>query len=263
VHLLVRRLEEEERLGWYLDLALLEDRLSGVFASLCEDVLQGMIENPEHPVRVSRKVLKDWRALLSAGERPLDIRSLSGLHGELTILLRLLENDPLAAKWWVGPTGAAQDFVRGSRALEVKTTLAPVGRAVRIHGTDQLDGPPGGLLLCWLRLMPQVEDGFSVPELVDATLRRADDSHRIESSLLRVGYVHDRPHAEHDIRFAVVEELTHIVSTGFPRIVPTGLHGDAVLAGLSDVQYTVDLDSPIAQSARVEVDPATFLLEAS
>ena len=261
VHLLVRRLEEEGRLRWYLDLALLEGRLSGVFTTLCEDVLQGVVENPGQPTRVSRKVLSDWRALLSAGERPLDASSLSGLHGELTVLLRLLEQDPVAAEWWVGPTGTAQDFVRGSRAVEVKTTIAPVGRAVRIHGTDQLDGPPGGLLLSWFRLTRQVEEGRSVPELVDAVLLLADDPHRVESSLLRLGYVHGRAHPEHDVRFAVVEELAVRVSAGFPRIIPSALRGDAVSAGLSDVQYTVDLDSSAAQAARAEVDPASFLLE--
>ena len=260
VHLLVRRLEEEGRLRWYLDLALLEGRLSGVFTTLCEDVLQGVVENPGQPARVSRKVLNDWRALLSAGERPLDASSLSGLHGELTVLLRLLEQDPVAAMVG-GVTGTAQDFVRGSRAVEVKTTTAPVGRAVRIHGTDQLDGPPGGLLLSWFRLTRQVEEGRSVPELVDAALLLADDPHRVESSLLRLGYVHGRAHPEHDVRFAVVEELAVRVSAGFPRIIPSALRGDALAAGLSDVQYTVDLDSSAAQAARAEVDPASFLLE--
>lgn len=263
VHLLLRKLEDEGRLGWYVDLALLEDSLSGVFTTLCEDVLQGLLVDPGHQVRVVRTVLKEWRALLSAGDRPLDTRSLSGLHGELTVLLRLLEHNSAAAEWWVGPTGAAHDFVHGARAVEVKTTTAPVGRTVRIHGTDQLDGPPGGLLLSWFRLTPQVENGRSVPELVDAALGVSDDPQRIESSLLRLGYVHGRAHPEHDIRFVVVEELGHDISTGFPRIIPRSLHRDATVAGLSDVQYTVDLDSPPALSARTVSDPASFLLEDS
>lgn len=261
VHLLLRRLGDEGRLEWYLDLALLENRLAGVFTNLCEDVLQRVASDPDHPARVARSVLRDWRALLSAGDRPLDSNSLAGLHGELTVLVRLLERDPEAADCWVGPMGAPHDFVRGARAIEVKTTATPVGRTVRIHGTDQLDGPPGGLLLTWFRLSSRIEGGRSVPELVETVLGLADDPSKIEGALLRLGYVHERAHPEHDIQFAIVEERIHHVSPGFPRIVPSDLTGDATLAGLSDVHYSVDLDAPPVLTTRAGSDPASFLLE--
>ena len=99
---------------------------------------------------------------------------LAGLFGKLQVLERMVARDAGAVAFWTGPTRTAQDFHRGGDALEVKTTTAPEGRTIHVHGIDQLDvAPPGRLLLFWARV--RTDRGASVPDLVDEILALTDD----------------------------------------------------------------------------------------
>jgi hypothetical protein len=249
-----RTLEDEDSYRSYASLELVDPNFEDLFTALCAEVVERVAATPDRAVAAMRKVLEDWRALLAGTREILTPSALAGLFGELDILRRMIVRDPGALTFWTGPSGSTQDFHRGVHGLEVKTTTAVEGRKVQIHGIDQLDvAPAGSLMLHWSRL--RTDRGVSVPDLVDEILGRTDDSSAFRRLLREVGY-HE---ADREIytrrRFEVVENRSYTIDSGFPRIVRSGLTGDAVLAGIGPVDYTVDLDSPAAEALRIHVDP--------
>lgn len=258
----LRRRVLEDGAGYrtYAALALVDDRLSDLFGALCAEIVQRIGEKPDKAVAVLRRTLADWRSLLAGSSQQLGPVQLAGLFGELHVLRAMVELDPGAVAFWTGHSGTAQDFHRGTTALEVKSTTTPEGRTVRIHGLGQLDGGGAGrLLLVWIRL--RTDRGRSAPDLVDEILTATDDESTFLMALRGAGYhVPDREHYENRL-FEVVEQRTFEVGTGFPRITAVGLTGDAVLAGLDGVHYDLDLDAAPAIDALVELDPAAAFLE--
>jgi hypothetical protein len=246
VHLLLRPLEDAVQYRNFADLKLLDPSLLDVFTSLCEDVLVAVAATPEKAVRALRRVLDEWRQLLSGEQGPLGAPALAGLFGELNVLRTLLRADSGLAESWHGPTGAAKDFHLAGNAIEVKTTTAPEGRTIRVHGTDQLEAPTGGsLCLVWFRLA-RTPTGISVPDLVEEVLELADDTSTIRKGLAELGYRERDSDRYSSIRYEVVERRCHLVEEGFPRIVMASLTGDALENGIDDIEYSVDLDSPDA-----------------
>lgn len=255
-----RALEDEHRYQQYASLELVDERHADLFTALCVEVAERVAATPERAVAALRDALKDWRALLAGNRQVLTSSALAGLFGELHLLRSMLLQDTGAAAFWTGPTGSAQDFHRGGRAVEVKTTTAPEGRSIRIHGTDQLDvEAPGRLLLHWLRV--QCDQGTSVPELVDDIMQRTDDTAGFRKRLQKVGYHESDRDVYARKGFDVIEVRTYEIGPGFPRITPAGLTGDAALGGVGPVEYSVDLDAPAADARRIDIDPAEFLLE--
>lgn len=256
-----RTLEDADTRRSYASLELVEPRMSDLFTALCVEVVERISTKPTRAVAALRKVLDDWRALLSGARELLSASALAGLFGELDLLRRMLDRDAGAVAFWTGPTGSAQDFHRGADALEVKTTRSPEGRSVQIHGIDQLDvAPPGQLLLHWSRL--RTDHGSSVPDLVDGILDRTDDPIAFRKLLHGLGYQDSNRDVYGRHRFAVVESRTYQVGPGFPRITAAGLTGDAVVAGVGPVDYVVDLDSAAADALRITADPVEAFLGA-
>ncbi|TYP90792.1 PD-(D/E)XK motif protein [Blastococcus xanthinilyticus] len=254
-----RALEDENRYQPYASLELVDEGLGDLFKALCVEVVERIAATPDRAVAALREVLKEWRALLAGNSRPLSATALAGLFGELHLLRTALRRDPGAVAFWTGPSGSAQDFHHGRHAVEVKTTTAPEGRSIRVHGADQLDvEAPGRLLLRWLRV--RSDQGTSVPDLVTEILGLTDDSTAFRLLLHKVGYREADRQVYDRTRFEVLEERVYEVGPGFPRITPSGLTGDAAAPGLGPIDYTLDLDAPSADAKRVDVDPADFLL---
>ncbi|MGY1805032.1 PD-(D/E)XK motif protein [Blastococcus sp. SYSU D00922] len=255
-----RALEDERHYQEYASLELLDPRLDVMFTALCVEVSGRIAGEPDRAVAAMREVLRDWKELLAGNRELLSSSALAGLFGELHVLRSMVLQDPGAVAFWTGPTGSAQDFHRGVDAVEVKTTTSPEGRTVNIHGSDQLDvTAPGRLLLHWLRL--QTGRGISVRDLVRDVLDHADDPSRFQALLHKVGY-HELDAPAYAMQlFEVVEHRTYVIRPGFPRVVPGGLSGDAVLAGVGPIEYSIDLDAAAADACRTDLDPALFLLE--
>ncbi|MFF5971753.1 PD-(D/E)XK motif protein [Streptomyces sp. NPDC012769] len=242
-----RPLEDEETYQHYADLACLRSDLNDLFTELCVDVLSAAESIPENPLKALHHVLDRWKELFRAHGAPLTREQLAGLFGELTVLCRLLEQDPSAHRLWLGPDGHRHDFSSGPKALEVKAGTT-AGRRPRIHGLDQLDHPDDGSLnLVWFRLQatPAATLGTSVVELVARALRLCDDEGTLLELLATAGYRLGDADRYRDVRFLVDEERWYAVDAGFPRLTARDLADAGLSVSVQDVDYTIDLSGDL------------------
>jgi hypothetical protein len=132
---------------------------------------------------------------------------------------------------------------RARRAIEVKTTRAHTGRAVTIHGEDQLESPEGGdLHLHLVRLEEVPEGGGSVPDLVDELLAAGASAGEVFPAMAAAGVPAVDFPAAATVLFDVRERLTFPVDGQLPRIVPSTFAGGERPVGVLDVTYRIDLD---------------------
>lgn len=250
-----RALEGTNSYQAYADLACLRDDLGDLFTELCVDVLDAAEGLSENPMKALYSVLDRWKALFRTQAPTLGPDQISGLFGELLLLIRLLEKDPSAHRLWRGPEGHRHDFAAGAIAIEVKSSTSDEGRRPRIHGLDQLEVPAGGALsLVWFRLQHTTVDGSGTAfsDLIARTLQLCDDEAALRELLARAGYRSSDADHYHDARFVVSEERWYGVDTGFPGLTSHALMTAGVPVSILDVEYTIDLSgetpAPLAPS---------------
>jgi hypothetical protein len=239
-----RPLENGEVYERYADLGCLRRDLDEVFTGLVGDVLAAVEETPDRPLKALYSVLGRWRALFQHAPAPLTADRLAGLFGELVVLNELLAGESAAVDFWTGPSGHRHDFTVGTRGIEVKTSTASTGRKVRIHGVEQLQPPPNGTLdLVWIRAERVAEKGSTVSDLVGQARRAGDDDTSLLFKLAEAGYRPADASLYEDVRFVVREQRWYEVDGEFPRIAPS-----SAPPGVSDIDYTVDLDQQQPQA---------------
>ncbi|WP_346536254.1 PD-(D/E)XK motif protein [Micromonospora sp. DPT] len=243
VHLTTRTLLVDDEVVRFLDLECRRAALTGVFTGLVADICMVLAKVESVPEQAVPEALEAWRELL--GGRPQwTSQRLAGLYGELLVLEHLLAVDPGAADTWTGPTGAAQDFRSHPNAIEVKTTTSTQGRLIHVHGVEQLLRPPAGSLrIVWLRLAvsaPGVAD--DVPSIVERCLA-AGEPHTILSHLDRLGFPALSSSEIRAASFSLIDQRLFEVDDGFPSITPARFSSGVVPAGVSGIEYYVDLDT--------------------
>ncbi|MET7486016.1 PD-(D/E)XK motif protein [Streptomyces sp. NPDC005538] len=239
-----RPLEDAETYRTYADLGCLRDDLDDLFTELCVDVLEEAVELSDNPVKALYRVLDRWKSLFRTEGPPLGSEELAGLFGELTVLNRLLVQDPSAHRIWRGPEGHRHDFSAAINAVEVKVSTGSEGRRLRIHGLDQLEAPDRGtLFVTWFRLRRTTTSGVGTRfvESVDEALRLSDDEGALLALLARAGYRLADADLYEDVRFAIVEERWYQVGADFPGLTGEILTAAGVPVSVRDVEYTIDL----------------------
>lgn len=236
-----RALQDDDAYGRFADIVCTRRDLDDVFTGLCADVLVALEADGRRPYRTTLAVVNRWRQLFSGVPRVLTEAQEVGLAGELLILLRLLEKDPGAVRFWSGPEGGRHDFFDGIHAIEVKSTYTTSERRTfDVHGLDQLEAPQGGCLaLAWQRF-ERTARGRTVGELVAEAARLCDDESELWLRLAHVGYRPALMDDEGALRVSPVEGRWYEVDETFPRLTTASLEGP-VPDGVLDVHYTVDL----------------------
>ncbi|WP_242676912.1 PD-(D/E)XK motif protein [Rhodococcus sp. ABRD24] len=246
-----RALENDESYRTYACLELVDAGQDDLFAALCVEVIERVAAHPDKAVSALQRVLSDWKALLAGARQALSPSALTGLFGELYVLRELVQRDSGAVAFWTGPLRTAQDFHRGIDAIEVKTTAAVDGRQVRINGVSQLDfAIPGRLVLRWFRLV--TGRGMSIPSLVEEIATLSDDAAGFSKLLREYGYRDTDREIYARRLFEVVEHRAYEVGHNFPRVVRSSFSGGAVPAGVTEVDYVIDLDSVGAEASRLD-----------
>ena len=231
---------------WSLLLSLTKAELAGVFALLCED----LVESSRHLARGSSGVkllsrrLANWRRLLEeGGSGLLSSAEVRGLIGELLVLdcFFLDRLGPVdAVNAWGGPLGSDQDFQMVDEAWEVKT-IHPDAPAFHIASETQLDSASRKINLTVIPLDEVGGDsGYTLNGLVTRLKVRMEDQpvarDAFDDRLVAIGYMNRR---EYDSpRFEAGKARTFHVHEEFPRIVAKDL-----LKGVTEVRYKVQLDA--------------------
>lgn len=254
VHLTSRMLLLDDTPALFADLHCRRRDLYGVFTGLTADICERLAAQEAEAFVGISGVLNSWRSLFDRTNASWTESRLAGLYAELTVLERLLAAEPSAAAAWKGPFEAAQDFCSAHHAVEVKATTLPNGRMVTIHGSDQLERPPAGLLaLVWFRLAVTRHDRRdSVPAIIARCLDLCNDPAVMTAALDRLQLPDPSEDATPQVGFEVLEERWYEVDGAFPRITPERFINHVLPAGVGRVEYTVDLDTAVPSASSGE-----------
>jgi hypothetical protein len=247
----------------YVDVACTRPDLFDEFAVLASEVVSALRDNSTNPAAVAARVLHDWQELLRSLSLPrLDRGGIIGLFAELRVLETLMRRDPRRrTDCWTGPSRGRYDFQRGETVLEVKGSTARRGRPVVIHGLDQLEDPPNGLLhLCWLRLEVGIERGESLGHMVESLLDLVSDPVDLEQKLRNTGYDFSTPEAYEKPLLTELERRVYRVGQDFPRLTRADLKGGDLPRGVLAVDYQIDLSGD--QPRPLEPSQTDALLDA-
>jgi hypothetical protein len=230
-------------------------RLNDLFDDVAGEMISSVVREGGQPATTCIEVLDRWRALLRSvkGERP-GRNQVVGLLGEMFVLEQIVKLDPLRrVDMWVGREGQRHDFRRGTRAIEVKSSLATEGRMVTVHGADQLEAPRGGCLdLTWLRFEHVPGGELSISGMIARLNSLGVPSELIHSGLDEHGLPPGTwPEDQYELR----ELLGFNVDERFPRIDRHSFTAES-MAAISGLRYNVDLDltsGPVSEAGLEEI----------
>jgi len=239
--------DERDNSKAYLLIVLKNSHHEDVFATLCEDLINGIaaIKDEDKVVKELLNRLEKWKSLFDkASAEGLTPEEQRGLYGELYFLNKWIAKSADYSKCiqsWVGVENAIRDFQYSDWALEIKTTHGNNHQKIQINSERQLDTENlNTLMLLHLSLEVQQQNGETLNELVDAVIERLRvdiaAQTQFRSKLLQAGYFnHHRPlylNSGYQIR----QETYYHVRNDFPRIEEKDIR-----RGVGDVKYSIIL----------------------
>ena len=245
----IRRLGDDPTGAGQLMLALTrrEGGSSELFAMMAKDLVElvdGSSAVGEHGVLHGvLERIRAWQEFMDRHkEGVLSAEDEQGLFGELVVLERMMELGVPATEIleaWQGPRDGLHDFMLGTGAIEVKSTIAADRFLARISSLDQLDEnlrQPVFLAAVRLALRPS---GITILEMADAVrlrLRRGQAGlATFETRLMQAGLV--RPTAErYTRRFLHASTACLALHKDFPRLTRTNVH-----SAITTARYEIDL----------------------
>ncbi|MBS0174227.1 MAG: PD-(D/E)XK motif protein [Nitrospira sp.] len=212
-----------------------------VVGALDDAAADGALESRLLRVLVGRVVA--WQQFMSRGAIPLGAEAELGLVGELYFMTVLLDSgvsSESTMKGWVGPDDAAQDFLLGDGAIEVKATMSSSGFHVKIGSLEQLDDSVASPLFLAAVRFARGEAGLTLPEIVAEVERRLNNepgaTDFLRQRLIVAGY--SETHAGlYTRRFEPKERRILSISEGFPRLTSA-----TVPVGVTRALYEINLD---------------------
>lgn len=190
--------------------------------------------------------LNSWRKLFSQQKerKIMSEQKIIGLWGELFFLRKLLNENPYALDYWIGPEKTKFDFLNGLNAIEVKTSKKTEGRSVEIHGIDQLEPHNGGSLHLLYLKIEEIESGESIPCIVEdliAITANTLETYKLLDKLFTVGYEHGLSDKYEPFKYQIREERLYVVDNDFPKITLDSFKNGAMPNNVSDINYKINL----------------------
>ena len=229
-----------------------------MFARMAEDIVS-MLDVYKHVddhtlFQLFLDRVKAWQEFMhQAWAEVLGPEAEIGLVGELSFLRLLLEKGVPATSildGWKGPLNGLHDFILGSGAMEVKSTVASNGFLATVGSLEQLDASlVGPLFLAGVRFVLN-GSGMTLPEVVDDIVCRLGDhpetKAKFESLVLRAGFL--RAFSDfYNRRFVHSDTRLLLVDDKFPA-----LTRDNVNPAIRKACYELDLDLISAHDVRAE-----------
>lgn len=229
----------------HFGVGLKEARFADVFTALTEDLVRRVAAAAETSAqtRAFLDQLARWQKFLSASSEGLSEESQRGLWGELHCLREHLlpTLGVVAVNGWKGGEHAHQDFQLGSRAVEVKTTLAKQPQIVRITSERQLDDSVfESLFLNVIALDVRDGNGETLPAMVASVramlVTETSAREQFEDELLVAGYLDVHAARYADQGYTVRTVAFFRVGPKFPSLVEADMP-----AGVGDANYALSV----------------------
>jgi hypothetical protein len=233
-----------------LILAIDNNKYVDIFSVLVGDIIDHVAIQPDQPSGVKEFIsrLIRWQEFLRRHTpEGLGDQAQQGLYGELWFLQNFIVPNMEAvdaARAWVGPLRANQDFQLHRCAVEVKTTSAEAHQVIHITNVRQLDDMGiECLLLFHISFDIRLGGVQSLPELVHEirTLLENQDPEALylfNERLIDAGYLDIHESRYQEPKYAVRNSHFFRVRKGFPRILESELP-----LGIGDVQYSIAVAS--------------------
>lgn len=235
----------------YLDLTCMVTELDAVFSEVAAEVL-ARLEAGNSCVGAALSTIQDFRRLLLQS-RTVTATMITGLLGELLVLSRLLKRASDAWQTWRGPLGDRHDFRSGDHALEVKTSARASAKTITVSSIEQMAPPSGGSLhLLHIQLEETIAGQLSISSLGRAVLSRADEPNRVRNCLAALGCDDVDSPQWNSTAFRLEAQTYYLVDDLFPRLTPKMLPAGVVPAGVSGVNYKIDLATAVESRCNEE-----------
>jgi hypothetical protein len=239
--------DERDNTKVYLLILLKNTRHQDVFATLCEDLINGIAEiNEEQKViKVLLNRLEKWKSLFDkASSEGLSLEEQRGLYGELFFIRKMIssgDNCQNNIQSWIGPEGAIRDFQLADWAVEVKTTYGNNHQKIQISNERQLDTENiNSLILFHLSLEVQQQNGETLNDIVDETIEFLNidvaSQTQFRSKLFQAGYFNHHRQLYENLGYQIRQENYYLVNNDFPRIEERDIR-----KGVGDVKYSIIL----------------------
>jgi hypothetical protein len=228
-----------------------------LFAMMAVDIADTLAEimggDEERALQIFLARIRAWQEFMRrSSDSILTPNSEAGLFGELAFLQGLVAEGlsmGVAIDAWQGPMDGLQDFVLGTGAIEVKTTVSPQGFPAIISSLEQLDDSLiRPLFLAGVRLL-QSNQGRALPDIIRELRVILDEDPSslaaFNTRLLHAGYF-EQVSERYTRRLSVVGTRLLVISNGFPRLT----HANVAMA-IRRVTYELDLDLVAADAIPV------------
>lgn len=236
-------------------------KLSGgaeLFLAMASDVVVALeSEGTSDPERLARAFLarvRAWQEFMRKGAQVLSPEKEIGLVGELAVLSAIIAagvSPDVAMDAWVGPQDANQDFELGTGAIEVKSTISPIGFSAHIGSLAQLDDSTlQPLFLAGARLA-QSAAGLSLPQWVESVRAQVagntDAARLFSDKVIAAGYF-DAHADKYPRKFSDAGTRLAEVGAGFPRLTP-----GTVPLGVTEAKYNVELEQTLGAGIGIDM----------
>lgn len=237
--------DERDNSKAYLLILLKNSQHEDVFATLCEDLINGIadLQQEEKVVKELLNRLEKWKSLFEkASAEGLSPEEQRGIYGELCFLKKWITSSNEYSKCiqsWVGNEKAVRDFQFSDWALEVKTTHGNNHQKIRISSERQLDTENlNTLILLHLSLEVQQQNGETLNNIIrDILLLLNTDiasQTQFKSKLFMAGYFNHHSPLYENIGYQIRQENYYLVHGEFPRIEEKDIRN-----GVGDVKYSI------------------------
>lgn len=213
-----------------LTLSRTPDGSRALFTLMAEDVMSTVVSvgSADRSKACSAFLtrIRAWQEFMRrGGDAVLAPEAEVGLYGELSLLSDLLVaglTPEHAVTAWVGPLGGNQDFLVGTGAIEVKSTLSQANFTAKIISLDQLDDSRASPLFVAAVRLRLDRDGLTLPALADtirsSLSREPATQSAFEHRLVSAG-LFEPSRASYVRRISRVDTTLRHVGEDFPRLV--------------------------------------------
>lgn len=188
-------------------------------------------------------VIKEYRSFFTKESKSLSLQEEQGLCAELLELKNLISiKGEDVVQCWAGPSRNKRDFLFGSKALEVKSTLSQIDSSILISNENQLaQSFPHSLTNLFLRVyvLEKSMDGFDVVSCAKEILpllHSINNKSFFIVNLLKAKIDLDVYKSKY--HFTLQKAKQYEVLANFPKIT-----NDVLPGGVFSVKYRIHLDA--------------------